>query len=379
MRLPMNESVERLQLSGIRRFTALARETPGCVLLTLGEPEFDTPERVKEQVLLSLSRNETHYPPNNGQPYLLDALSANAARRGLRYAPDEIILTCGATEALFSTLAALLNPGDEVVVPTPAFGLYESITGVCRGTYVPMDVSGDRFQITGEALSQAVTAKTKAIVLTSPNNPTGCVYTPESLALVAGMAQRTGIYVICDEVYRQLSYVDRELSFAALHPALREQTVIVDSFSKPYAMTGWRLGWLMADEPVKAQIQKVHQYAVSSAVSFTQRACAAALSEDVSGMRERYRARRDLVYGRLVEMGMEVTKPEGAFYIFPSVKQYGLDSETFCTRLIREGGLGLVPGTCFGTEGYVRLSYCYSEAELREGLDRLEHFLRTLK
>ena len=379
MRLPMNGAVERLRLSGIRHFTALARETPGCVLLTLGEPEFDTPEPVKEQVLLSLSRNETHYPPNNGQPYLLEALSAAAAKRGLHYRPEEIIVTCGATEALFSALTALLNPGDEVIIPTPAFGLYESITCLCRGNYVPLDVSGSHFQITGPALSKAVTARTKAIVLTSPNNPTGCVYTSETLALVAEIAKQTGIYVICDEVYRQLAYVDRELSFAVLHPALREQTIVVDSFSKPYAMTGWRLGWLMADEPVKAQIQKVHQYAVSCAAAFTQRACVAALSEDISEMRERYRRRRDLVYGRLVEMGMEVAKPEGAFYIFPSIQQYGLDSETFCTRLIGESGLGLVPGVCFGAEGYVRLSYCYSEAELREGLDRLERFLKTLR
>lgn len=378
MRLPMNEAVERLQLSGIRRFTALARETPGCVLLTLGEPEYNTPEPVKEQVVRALANNETHYPPNNGQPYLLEALSGAAARRGLRYSPDEIILTCGATEALFSALAAILNPGDEVVVPTPAFGLYESITGVCRGQYVPMDVSGDGFQITREALSRALTARTKAIVLTSPNNPTGCVYTPEALDAVAEAAERTGIYVICDEVYRQLSYVDSEVSFAVLHPALREQTIVVDSFSKPYAMTGWRLGWLMADGPVKAQIQKVHQYVVSCASSITQHACVTALEGDVSAMRESYRRRRDLVYGRLTEMGMEVSRPEGAFYIFPSIRQYGMDAETFCTRLIREGGLGLVPGTCFGTEGYVRLSYCYSETELTEGLDRLERFLKIL-
>lgn len=377
MRLPMNQAVERLGLSGIRRFTAIARETPGCVLLTLGEPEFDTPEPVKEETVRSLSRNETHYPPNNGQPYLLEALSAAAAQRGLRYSAEEIILTCGATEAIFSALTAILNPGDEVIVPTPAFGLYESITGVCRGTYVPMDVSGGQFQITGEALAKAVTPRTKAIILNSPNNPTGCVYTRETLDLVAETARRTGIYVICDEVYRQLAYIDGELSFAVLHPELREQTIIVDSFSKPYAMTGWRLGWLMADGPVKAQIQKVHQFAVSSATSFTQRACVTALEGDVSAMRESYRRRRDLVYGRLVEMGMEVSKPEGAFYIFPSIKQYGIGAEEFCIRLAREGGLGLVPGNCFGTEGYVRLSYCYSEAELREGLDRLERFLRT--
>lgn len=379
MRLPMNDAVVRLGMSGIRRFTALARDIPGCVLLTLGEPEFNTPEPVKEQVLLSLSRNETHYPPNNGQPFLLEALSDAAARRGLCYGPEEIVLTCGAAEALFSSLMAILNPGDEVIVPTPAFGLYESITGVCRGRYVPMDVSREEFQITKESLSAALSARTKAIVLNSPNNPTGCVYTPETLDLVADFAGKTGIFVICDEVYRQLAFVDGELSFAALYPELREQIIVVESFSKPYAMTGWRLGWLMADAPVKNQIQKVHQFAVSSAASFTQRAAAAALQEDVSGMRECYRSRRDYVFGRLVEMGLSVAKPEGAFYIFPSIEQFGLDSETFCTRLAREAGLGLVPGTCFGTDGFVRLSYCYSEDVLKTGLDRLELFLKSIR
>ncbi len=378
MRLPMNEAVAGLELSGIRRFTALARQTPGCVLLTLGEPEFQTPQPIKEEVTRSLERNETHYPPNNGEAYLLEALSAAAARRGLGYAPEEIIVTCGATEALFSTLMALVNPGDEVLVPTPAFGLYESIIRLCRGGYVALDTTGDGFQITKEALSAAVTERSKAIVLTSPNNPTGCVYTAESLDAVAETARRTGLYVICDDVYGQLVYTEGYQSFAARYPDLREQIIVVDSFSKPYAMTGWRLGWLMADAPVKAQIQKVHQYAVVSVTSFTQRACVTALESDTSAMRESYRRRRDLVYDRLVKMGMEVNRPEGAFYIFPSIRKYGMGSEEFCTCLIREGGLGLVPGVCFGAEGYVRLSYCYSEAELNEGLDRLERFLAHL-
>lgn len=378
MRLPMNEAVTGLELSGIRRFTALARQTPGCVLLTLGEPEFRTPQRIKEEVIRSLERDETHYPPNNGERYLLEALSAAAARRGLRYGPEEIVVTCGATEALFSSLMALTAPGDEVLVPMPAFGLYGAIIGLCRGNCVPVNTERNGFQISREALAGAVTARSKAIVLTSPNNPTGCIYTAESLNAVAELARRTGLYVICDDVYGQLVYAEGYRGFAARFPDLREQIIVVDSFSKPYAMTGWRLGWLMADGPVKEQIQKVHQYAVVSVTSFTQRACVAALDSDVSAMRESYRRRRDLVYNRLVEMGMEVNRPEGAFYAFPSIRKYGMGSEEFCTRLIREGGLGLVPGVCFGAEGYVRLSYCYGEAELNEGLDRLERFLSRL-
>ena len=378
MRLPMNEAVTGLELSGIRRFTALARQTPGCILLTLGEPEFRTPQRIKEEAVRSLERDETHYPPNNGERYLLEALSAAAGRRGLRYGPEEIVVTCGATEALFSALMALVCPGDEVLVPTPAFGLYGSIIRLCRGNYVAVNTAEDGFRISREALAGAVTGRSKAIVLTSPNNPTGCVYTAESLDAVAELARRTGLYVICDDVYGQLVYAEGYRSFAARYPDLREQIVVVDSFSKPYAMTGWRLGWLMADAPVKEQIQKIHQYAVVSVTSFTQRACVAALDSDVSAMRESYRRRRDLVYNRLVGMGMEVNRPEGAFYAFPSIQKYGMGSEEFCTRLIREGGLGLVPGVCFGAEGYVRLSYCCGEAELNEGLDRLERFLSCI-
>ncbi|MCI8539310.1 MAG: aminotransferase class I/II-fold pyridoxal phosphate-dependent enzyme [Oscillospiraceae bacterium] len=378
MRLPMNEAVTGLELSGIRRFTALARQTPGCVLLTLGEPEFQTPPSIKAEAMASLDKNETHYPPNNGEGYLLSALSQEAAAQNLSYSPEEIVVTCGATEALFSTLTALLNPGDEVIVPTPAFGLYESIIRLARGVFVPLDTREDRFQITRAALERAASPRTKAIILTSPNNPTGCVYTPETLDQVAALARRTGLYAVCDDVYRQLVYTEAFPRFAVRHPELREQIIVIDSFSKPYAMTGWRLGWLMADRPVKEQIQKVHQYAVVSVTSFTQRACVAALKSDAAPMRESYRRRRDLVCRRLKDMGLETVRPEGAFYVFPSIARYGMSSEEFCTQLIQKGGLGLVPGACFGAEGFVRLSYCYSEEELKEGLDRLERFLSTI-
>lgn len=379
MRLPMNTALESLQLSGIRRFTALAKQKPGCIMLTLGEPEFDTPADICRQVTQSLQAGETHYPPNNGQDYLLQALSEMAQRQGMAYQPEEIVVTCGATEALFSTLTALLNPGDEVIVPTPAFGLYESIVGLCRGKYVPLDTAPQGFQLTAQSLQQVTTPKTKAIVITSPNNPTGCIYNAQSLEAVAQLVRKTGIYVICDDVYNQLAYTSEFRRFAVEYPDLRENIIVVDSFSKPYAMTGWRLGWLMADLPVKQQIQKVHQYSVVSVTSFTQKACVQALQSDVSAMRQSYQQRRDYVYQRLQQMGMQVNKPEGAFYIFPSIRQYGMSSEEFCTRLIQEAGLALVPGSCFGTEGYVRLSYCCAQSQLEEGLNRLERFLQALK
>ena len=378
LKLPMNEAVSQIQLSGIRRFNALARQTPGCLSLTLGEPEFDTPEPIKQAAVQSLADNETHYPPNNGQDFLLEELSKFGHQRGLFYAPDEIIVTNGATEAIFCSLTALLNPGDEVIVPMPAFGLYEALITLCRGKTVPLDTVPFEFQLDEAALRACITEHTKAIMLTSPNNPTGCVYTKESLSAVAQVAGEYGIYILCDDVYHQMMYEGSCEAFGALFPHLRGQLIVIDSFSKPYAMTGWRLGWLMADREIKEQIQKVHQYSVVSVTSFTQRAAVEALHTDATLMRCRYRERRDQVVRTLRAMDMDVVTPQGAFYAFPSIQKWGMTSEEFCTRLIQEAKLALVPGSCFGSEGFVRLSYCCSEEVLTEGLNRLYHFFKQL-
>ena len=374
-----NNDLAALATSGIRRFTALANEHAGCVKLTLGEPEFDTPAAVRDAVGESLSRGLTHYPPNNGRPELLGALSAYMGRQGLAYGPDEIIVTCGATEALSATLMSLLDPGDEVIVPTPAFGLYETIVRAAHGKFVPFDTSASDFQITTEALEAVLTPRSKAIVITSPNNPTGCVYTPESLDVVAGAAKSHGLFVVCDDVYNRLCYQDGYERFAACHTELREQTVVVDSFSKPWAMTGWRLGWLAAAPTLKAEIQKMHQYLVSSVPAFVQGAAMVALGCDITEMFSTYERRRDLVCDALEQMGLGLVRPAGAFYAFPSIKGLGLGSEEFCERAIREAGVALVPGTCFGAEGFVRLSYCVSDADLALGLERLASFVGDLR
>ena len=374
-----NNDLAALATSGIRRFTALANEHAGCVKLTLGEPEFDTPAAVRDAVGESLSRGLTHYPPNNGRPELLEALSAYMGRQGLAYGPDEIIVTCGATEALSATLMSLLDPGDEVIVPTPAFGLYETIVRAAHGKFVPFDTSASDFQITAEALEAVLTPRSKAIVITSPNNPTGCVYTPESLDVVAGAAKSHGLFVVCDDVYNRLCYQDGYERFAARHTELREQTVVVDSFSKPWAMTGWRLGWLAAAPALKAEIQKMHQYLVSSVPAFVQDAAVVALGCDITEMFSTYERRRDLVCDALEQMGLGLVRPAGAFYAFPSIKGLGLGSEEFCERAIREAGVALVPGTCFGAEGFVRLSYCVSDADLALGLERLASFVGDLR
>lgn len=374
----LNTSLVRLKSSGIRRINALAAQHPGCIALALGEPEFDTPQEIRDEVTRALQRGETHYPPNNGTPFLRRSISEYMSAQGFDYAPDNVIVTDGATEALHATLLAMLEPNDEVIIPTPAFGLYESIVRVNHAFPVFLDTARADFQIDENALRDRVTPATKAIVICSPNNPTGCIFNAASLDAVARVAAETGIYVICDDVYNRLVYTDGYERFALRHPELREQTVVVDSFSKPWAMTGWRIGWLAADPSLAVQIAKAHQYMVSSAVSFEMPAAAAALSVDPAPMLETYRARRTRVLAALEKMGLSVVEPAGAFYVFPSIKGTGLTSEQFCARAIEEAGVGLVPGSCFGSEGYVRLSYCVSDEDLDEGLRRLDRFVAGL-
>ena len=374
-----NTDLARLATSGIRRFTALANQTPGCVKLTLGEPEFDTPEPVREAVTESLSRGLTHYPPNNGRPELLAALSAYMRVHGLSYDEDELIVTCGATEALSASLLALLDPGDEVIVPVPAFGLNETIVRAAHGTYVPFDTSEHGFQICEEELESVITSQTRAIIITSPNNPTGCIYTPETLDAVANCAARHGFCVICDDVYNRLVYDAGYERFAVRHPELREQTIVVDSFSKPWAMTGWRLGWLAAAPSLKSQVEKMHQYLVSSVPAFLQDAAVVALGLGIDEMVATYKSRRDLVCSRLDAMGLSFNSPGGAFYAFPRIESFGMSSEEFCERAIREAGVALVPGSCFGVEGFTRLSYCVSDNDLETGLERLGEFTSSLR
>ena len=379
MRLPMNSSLATLKPSGIRRINALAAKHPGCIALALGEPDFDTPDPIKDEVGRALERNDTHYPPNNGKLAVRQAISSYMGDAGLSYTGDEIVLTDGATEALHATLMAMLNPGDEVIIPTPAFGLYESIVVANHARAVFLDTEPNRFQIDEAELRACVTPTTKAIVICSPGNPTGCVLDAGSLDAVARVASETGIYVVCDDVYNRLVYTKGFERFAQRHPELREQTVVVESFSKPWAMTGWRLGWLAAAAPVEAEIAKAHQYMVSSAVSFEMHAAVKALTVDPAPMLDVYRNRRKIVIDALAEMGLDVVEPAGAFYAFPSIKKFGMTAEEFCIRAIEEAGVALVPGDCFACEGHVRLSYCVATKDLKEGLNRLATFVKTLQ
>lgn len=378
MDLRFNDALDNVKRSGIRQFTEMVRSVPGAVQLTIGEPDLDTPQTVRAAAKAALDAGDTHYPPNNGRKEVLEAISKfEAEKSGLSYGPDEIVLTIGATEGLFVSLFAVLNPGDEVIIPTPAFSLYESIARLCRAVPVYLPTEKNGFQIDPAGLVAAITPKTKAVVLTSPNNPTGCIYTKETLDAIHTILKDKPVFVICDEVYRQLAYVDDFKSFSG-YSDMRDRIIVVQSYSKPYAMTGWRLGYVMADRPIHDKLQVAHQYAVVSAPAFVQDACIEALKYDTAADVALFRRRRDYVYGRLTEMGLAVQKPEGAFYMFISIEKYGMDSLTFCTRMVKEGKVGLTPGVYFGCEGYMRLSYCYADQDLKEGLDRIEAFLQTL-
>ncbi len=374
--IPLNDHILKLQRSGIRRFTNLAKETPGCVMLTIGEPDFDTPQPVKDALATALAENQTHYAPNQGTPALRQAIATFETRRGFACTAEQVLVTVGATGALYTALTGILNPGDEVVIPTPAFSLYESIVLAAGAVPVPLDLTKTGFQIHKDSLDRVISPKTRAVILNSPNNPTGVVLNEASMAVVKEAVLGKPIRLICDNVYQQLAEVDcPDLS---LDEDLRPQVLLCQSFSKPYAMTGWRVGYLIGPQAEMDRLLLLHAAEVAAVPTFIQTACVAALQVDTAEMAETYKNRRAYVCRRLDEMGLSYPKPQGAFYVFPEVRRFGLDSETFCSRMIREAGLAAVPGSCFGVEGYIRLSCCYAEKDLKEGLDRLEAFIRGL-
>ena len=379
MKAYLNEALYSSRRSAIREFTALAGTVPGCIKLTLGEPDFDTPEPVREAAKAALDNHETHYIPNQGIPELRRAIADFENHSyGMDFQPEEILVTVGATEALFIAFFGILNPGDEVIIPAPAFVLYEEIVKLCRAVPVLLDTSKDGFQLSRETLEQAMTPRTKAILLNSPNNPTGCVYTRESLDNVHELVKDKPVFILCDDVYRQLVYTEDYHSFMEYRD-LRKQLLLIQSFSKPYAMTGWRMGYLAADREVMERLELIHQFSVVSTPAPFQKACMEALSWDPSEMRETYRKRRDYVCGRLKAMGLSYVKPQGAFYVFPSVKELGLDSAELARRLIREAKVAVTPGFCLGAEGFIRISCGASMEDLEEGLSRMERWIRNRK
>ncbi len=371
-----NHRVNELRLSGIRRFSALAKTVEDCVMFTLGEPEFDTPQPIVDACITALKDGCTHYTENRGSLELRRSIAAyEKEHRGLDYSESEIIVTAGGTEAIYTAMTGLLNPGDEVIIPTPAFNFYDTVTRLCGASPVPVDTFGAGFQLTGELLEKAITPRTKLLILNSPNNPTGVVYTPENLKDIARLVRKHRFFVLSDDVYWGLEHC---LTFSQF-VELKDRILSVQSFSKPYAMTGWRLGYLMAPQSIIEKLTPLHGHILACAPSMVQQAGIAALAYDPKPMADAYRARREYVCRRLDAMGLPYAKPEGAFYVFPSISHLNMTSEEFSTRLTTEGKVATVPGSVFGSEGYFRLSYCCSLEDLEKGLDRLEAFLAAVK
>lgn len=374
--IPLNQNLASLERSAIRAYTDLARQTPGCAMLTIGEPDLETPAPIRQAAMAALEDNQTHYAPNQGTPALRRAIAEFETRRGNPTTEDQVLVTIGASHALFTALLGILNPGEEVVIPTPGFGLYQSIAAIAGAKPVFLDVTKTGFQITKEALDGVITPKTKAIVINSPCNPTGVILNRESLAAVKAAILGKPIFLICDNVYHDLHY--SPCPDLSCDPELKDQLLLCQSFSKPWAMTGWRIGYLTCPKYVIERLLLLSAANIAAVPTFVQSAAVTALKTPVEPMREIYRRRRDYVTERLTRMGLEFPQPEGAFYVFADIRRFGMDSATFCTRMIREGKLAAVPGSCFGTEGYIRLSYCYSDAQLETGMDRLEKFITHL-
>lgn len=379
MRHKLNPQVLSFTQSGIRKFADEAKTIPGIINFTIGEPEYDTPDAIKGAAFEAIQRNQTHYPPQQGLLALREAISAYELKtNAVHYAPTEIVITNGATEALAAVLLAVLSEGDEVIIPSPMYVSYAPVIAFCKAKLVALDTRPHDFQITPEALQALITPKTKLILITSPNNPTGVVFSNASLQAVKDAALAHELFVLSDDVYHQLVFKE---DFAKLNgdAQLRDRQIVTQSFSKPYAMTGWRVGYVLADEPIAKAITLMHAYLVGGITTFNQHAAIEALKHDPTPMRDSYRHRRDIGYEALEAMGLPCVKPEGAFYLFPDISSLGLDSETFCLRAMREYKIALVPGRYFGADSNVRISYAVSEGELRVGLERLKTFVEHLR
>ena len=371
----MNPNLDALKLSGIRAYTNLAKTVEDCVLLTLGEPDFNTPQGICDAAVTALSQGMTHYAPNQGLPALRKAISEKETLRGNPCTEENILITAGATGAIFTAMLGVLQAGDEVIVPMPAFPLYQSVATVAGAKTVPL-VTAD-FQITGADLARVITEKTKVIVLNSPNNPTGSILTQASLDAVKKAVLEKDIYIVWDGVYQPLT--KEPLPDLSTDPELKERVLLCQSFSKPYAMTGWRIGYLAAPKEMMPKFLLLHAAELASIPTFLQQACLTALETDISQMQDTYAARRAYACSRLTEMGLSFPEPKGAFYLFPDISRFGISDEEFCRRLILEAGVATVPGSCFGTPGYLRISYACSMDTLKTGLDRLERFIGELK
>ena len=381
----LSPTVQDIKPSGIRKFFDLLNDKKDVIGLTVGQPDFVTPWHIRVAASDSLQKGKTYYTSNSGTPELRRTISEYMKRRYfVEYDPmSEIIVTVGGSEAIDLTMRATVCPGDEVIIVEPAFVCYAPLCAMCGGTPVVITTKEEnRFKLSAEELKAAITPKTKLLVLPYPNNPTGAIMTREDLMPIAEVLRDTGIMVLSDEIYCELTYGREHVSIASL-PGMRERTVIASGFSKTYAMTGWRLGYTLAPAPVTKQMLKIHQYAIMCAPTTSQLAAVEALKNgdgDIEMMRAEYDRRRKYIVEELNRIGLPCFEPKGAFYVFPNVGAFGMPSETFCERLLNEGKVAIVPGTAFGKggEGYARISYAYSVKHITEAIGRMEKFIKTL-
>ncbi|AGN36014.1 aminotransferase A [Bacillus paralicheniformis] len=375
----LNPNVKEIEISGIRKFSNLVSQYENVISLTIGQPDFFTPHHVKQAAKKAIDENQTSYTHNAGYPELRQAVQLYMKKKAdLNYeAESEIIVTTGASQAIDSAFRTILSPGDEVILPGPVYPGYEPIIKMCGASPLIIDTTSHGFKLTAKLIEEALTPKTKCVVLPYPSNPTGMTLSEEELKDIASLLKGRNVFVLSDEIYSELTFDRPHHSIASV---LRDQTIVIGGLSKSHSMTGWRIGFLFAPKEIAKHILKVHQYNVSCASSISQKAALEAVTngfDDALIMREQYKKRLDYVYDRLVTMGLDVIKPSGAFYIFPSIKSFGMSSFDFCMSLLEEEGLAIVPGSSFSEygEGYVRISYAYSPDTLREGLDRLESFV----
>lgn len=383
--LMLSDTLKDIKPSGIRKFFDLLADMGDVTALTVGQPDFVTPWHIREAAIQSLERGHTYYTSNSGLPELRQEVARYMKRRfDLEYASDEVLVTVGGSEAIDVAVRTLVNPGDEVIIPMPSFVCYEPIARMAGARPVIINTKAENgFKLTPDELREAITPKTKLLVLPYPNNPTGAILERDELVALAEVIKDTNIAILSDEIYAELTYGKTHVSIASID-GMKERTIIASGFSKAYAMTGWRLGYLIAPKVWIKQMTKLHQYAIMCAPTVSQFAAVEALKngdEDIAEMAAEYNRRRVFIAEGLREIGIPVMMPEGAFYIYPYIGGYGLSSEEFCQRLLMEEKCAIVPGTAFGEcgEGYARISYAYSVKHIAEALEKIKSFVEKLK
>ena len=386
MRNPLADKIVDIKPSGIRKFFDIVNEMEDAISLGVGEPDFDTPWHIRDEGIYSLEKGRTFYTSNAGLKELRKEISNYVERsQGVHYDEmHEVLVTVGGSEAIDLALRAMINPGEEVLIPQPSYVSYEPCAVLADAVPVIIELKEENeFRLTAQELRDAITDKTKILILPFPNNPTGAIMEKKDLEEIAEIIREKDIFVITDEIYAELSYKEKHVSIISL-PGMRERTVYINGFSKAYAMTGWRLGYACAPAQIMEQMVKIHQFAIMCAPTTSQYAAVEALrngDEDVAQMREAYNHRRRFLMNAFHEMGLQCFEPYGAFYVFPCIKEFGMTSDEFATRLLMEEKVAVVPGTAFGGcgEGFLRISYAYSLDSLKTAMGKIAHFVGKLR